>query len=199
MTEKELVLIVEDNDKNMKLARDLLQFAGLRTLEATSAEDGRRYRAVFANDAGTAATSAATLSVTPGVQPGPVGAPAPPAPGPPAASFAWFPAIPHPGEAVALISSATDAFSAITGFAWDLAGGGPFVPGGALLSTTFATPGRHLVRLRVSDANGLSSTVGETIPVTPRPPALMQPFPVVRLAGSYFAAGARLSLALRRP
>ena len=40
MTEKELVLIVEDNDKNMKLARDLLQFAGLRTLEATSAEDG---------------------------------------------------------------------------------------------------------------------------------------------------------------
>ena len=40
MTDKELVLIVEDNDKNMKLARDLLQFAGLRTLEATSAEDG---------------------------------------------------------------------------------------------------------------------------------------------------------------
>jgi two-component system cell cycle response regulator DivK len=36
----EVVLIVEDNDKNLKLARDLLQFAGLRTLEATSAEDG---------------------------------------------------------------------------------------------------------------------------------------------------------------
>jgi len=36
----DLVLIVEDNEKNMKLARDLLQYAGMRTLEATSAEDG---------------------------------------------------------------------------------------------------------------------------------------------------------------
>jgi two-component system cell cycle response regulator DivK len=40
MTGGEVVLIVEDNDKNLKLARDLLQFAGFRTLEATSAEDG---------------------------------------------------------------------------------------------------------------------------------------------------------------
>jgi two-component system cell cycle response regulator DivK len=36
----DVVLIVEDNDKNLKLARDILQFAGFRTLEATSAEDG---------------------------------------------------------------------------------------------------------------------------------------------------------------
>jgi two-component system, cell cycle response regulator DivK len=40
VTDSPLVLIVEDNDKNMKLARDLLQYAGLRTLEATTAEDG---------------------------------------------------------------------------------------------------------------------------------------------------------------
>jgi two-component system cell cycle response regulator DivK len=40
MTGGEVVLIVEDNDKNLKLARDLLQFAGFRTLEAMSAEDG---------------------------------------------------------------------------------------------------------------------------------------------------------------
>jgi len=40
VTESPLVLIVEDNDKNLKLARDLLQFAGLRTLEAMTAEDG---------------------------------------------------------------------------------------------------------------------------------------------------------------
>lgn len=32
----ELVLIVEDNEKNMKLARDLLQYKGFRTLEATT-------------------------------------------------------------------------------------------------------------------------------------------------------------------
>jgi two-component system cell cycle response regulator DivK len=36
----ELILIVEDNEKNMKLARDVLQFGGYRTLEATTAEDG---------------------------------------------------------------------------------------------------------------------------------------------------------------
>jgi two-component system cell cycle response regulator DivK len=36
----ELILIVEDNDKNLKLVRDLLQFKGYRTLEAETAEDG---------------------------------------------------------------------------------------------------------------------------------------------------------------
>ena len=36
------VLIVEDNDKNMKLFRDLLRHAGHVTLEATSGEDGVR-------------------------------------------------------------------------------------------------------------------------------------------------------------
>lgn len=36
------VLIVEDNDKNRKLVRDLLTFKGYLTLEATRAEDGIR-------------------------------------------------------------------------------------------------------------------------------------------------------------
>jgi two-component system cell cycle response regulator DivK len=35
-----VVLIVEDNPRNLKLVRDLLQHAGYRTLEATTAEDG---------------------------------------------------------------------------------------------------------------------------------------------------------------
>jgi two-component system cell cycle response regulator DivK len=33
------ILIVEDNEKNMKLVRDVLQVTGYRTLEATSGED----------------------------------------------------------------------------------------------------------------------------------------------------------------
>ena len=37
-----VVLIVEDNEKNMKLARDILQAKGFVTLEATSAEEGIR-------------------------------------------------------------------------------------------------------------------------------------------------------------
>lgn len=36
------VLIVEDNDKNMKLARDVLQAKGYATLEAVTGEDGVR-------------------------------------------------------------------------------------------------------------------------------------------------------------
>jgi two-component system cell cycle response regulator DivK len=35
----ELVLVVEDNQKNMKLFRDVLQATGYRTLEATTGED----------------------------------------------------------------------------------------------------------------------------------------------------------------
>jgi CheY-like chemotaxis protein len=36
----ELVLIVEDNDKNLKLMRDLLQLKGYQVLEAQTAEQG---------------------------------------------------------------------------------------------------------------------------------------------------------------
>jgi two-component system cell cycle response regulator DivK len=37
-----LVLIVEDNEKNLKLVRDVLQAKGFKTVEAESAEDGLR-------------------------------------------------------------------------------------------------------------------------------------------------------------
>ncbi|HTL76419.1 MAG TPA: response regulator [Casimicrobiaceae bacterium] len=36
------ILIVEDNDKNLKLARDVLQAKGYATIEATTGEDGVR-------------------------------------------------------------------------------------------------------------------------------------------------------------
>ena len=36
----EQILVVEDNDKNMKLFRDVLQAKGYRTLEAASGEEG---------------------------------------------------------------------------------------------------------------------------------------------------------------
>ena len=38
----ELVLIVDDNEKNLRLARDVLRFGGLRTLEAATAAEGVR-------------------------------------------------------------------------------------------------------------------------------------------------------------
>ena len=36
----ELILVIEDNEKNLKLVRDILQFNGFRTLEAATAERG---------------------------------------------------------------------------------------------------------------------------------------------------------------
>jgi len=36
----ELVLIVDDNEKNLRLARDVLRFAGFRTIEAASGSEG---------------------------------------------------------------------------------------------------------------------------------------------------------------
>jgi len=38
----ELILVVEDNEKNRKLVRDVLSHAGYRLLEAESGEDGVR-------------------------------------------------------------------------------------------------------------------------------------------------------------
>jgi two-component system cell cycle response regulator DivK len=40
VTKRPLVLIVEDNEKNLKLARDVLRAAGFRTLEASSGAQG---------------------------------------------------------------------------------------------------------------------------------------------------------------
>lgn len=36
----EVILIVEDHEKNLKLVRDILQFNGYQTVEATTAEEG---------------------------------------------------------------------------------------------------------------------------------------------------------------
>ena len=38
----ELILVVEDNEKNRKLVRDVLRFKGYRILEAETGEDGIR-------------------------------------------------------------------------------------------------------------------------------------------------------------
>ena len=38
----ELILIIEDNERNRRLARDVLQFKGYRTLESETAEEGIR-------------------------------------------------------------------------------------------------------------------------------------------------------------
>jgi hypothetical protein len=115
-------------------------------------------------------------------------------PSPPVASFKWFPSVPRTGQNVSLVSSSTDIASPITAFAWALTPNGPFGAGKPVLTTSFSTPGGHVVRLRVNDANGLSSVATETIEVTSDPLILMQPFPIVRIAGSQSSNGVHLSL-----
>lgn len=118
---------------------------------------------------------------------------APAAPSPPIASFTWVPANPTVGQSVSLASNSTGVSSPLSGFGWDF-GSGQFAAGGPLSSTSFATPGAHVVRLQVSDANGLSSIATHTIDVAAQALKLMQPFPIVRIAGSETASGARVKL-----
>jgi hypothetical protein len=119
---------------------------------------------------------------------------APSAPQPPVASFKWFPQSPMTGESVSLVSNSTDPASPITGFEWALSSTGAFSPGKPVLTTSFATPGAHVVRLRVTDAAGRSSIATQTVPVIARRRVLMQPFPIVRIAGSVTSRGAILRL-----
>jgi hypothetical protein len=146
--------------------------------------------------------SAPVLPVTPAsptspTTPTPTPTPTPPTTPtqtPPAAAFTWVPAKPMPGQSVALVSNSTDADSPITAFAWDLAGSGTFTAGGPVITTSFSTAGNHTVQLRVTDANGLTSVATQTIQVSAAPLVLMQPFPVVRIAGSESASGVKISL-----
>jgi len=129
------------------------------------------------------------------VTPPPVSTPAVvPPPTPPVASFTWFPPVPQTGEPVSLVSSSIDAASPITGIAWALTSSGPFQGGGAVLTTSFSTPGSHIVQLRVTNADGLSSVATETIDVVSPTASLMQPFPVVRIAGTETVSGVKLRL-----
>lgn len=120
--------------------------------------------------------------------------PAPASPSPPSASFTWVPAEPAVGQSVSFVSKSTDASSAITGYGWDFAGGGPFVGAGPVATTSFSTPGPHTVRLQVSDANGLSSVAAQTVQVAPQILTLMQPFPIVRIAGAETGYGVKIKL-----
>ena len=148
------------------------------------------------DDVGNAGHSApVTFTVTPPVVvPAVSSRPTSPPPPAPTASFQWFPAAPHVGEAIALVSTSTDPGSALNGFAWALSSSGGLIAGSSVLHTTFWTPGDHVVRLGVTDANGQSSVVTETVPVTVAAPAMLQPFPIVRIAGTDNAFGVRINL-----
>lgn len=112
----------------------------------------------------------------------------------PLASFVWFPTSPFISEPVSFASTSTDATSPITTWAWDLLGSGSFEQGESVVTTTFAAPGGHVVRLRVTAADGSSSEASETVVARVRPLAEMLPFPIVRVVGTQVSAGVDVRL-----
>jgi Big-like domain-containing protein/PKD domain-containing protein len=170
--------------------------AGWTSGTASPALSSGQYTAVAIQPSSLVGNSAGRSEpVTFTVTPPPVITPAvPPAPAPPTASFKWFPSVPVAGQPVLLMSSSTDAASQITETAWALTGSGPFQGGGAVFITSFSTPGDHVVRLRVTNAYGLSSISTATIEVASPKIPLMQPFPVVRIVGTEIGSGVKLRL-----
>ncbi len=119
---------------------------------------------------------------------------APPLPPPPTASFSWFPEVPRVGEPVTLVASWAAAGSPVISFAWELSAGEPFRPGNPTATTTFSAPGTHVVRLQVTDALGRTGVASKTITVRHEALTLMQPFPIVRIAGRETRSGVKLTL-----
>ena len=111
----------------------------------------------------------------------------------PVASFKWIPADPQTGEPVTFASNSTAGSSPVASYAWSPAGNDVFTRGESTLTTSFSTPGLHTVQLQVTDADGLSSTVAEKVTVAAAPVPLMQPFPVVHMAGSFSGSGAKVT------
>lgn len=129
----------------------------------------------------------------------------PPANRLPVAQFSVSDLKPEVGEQILLRSFSYDPDGSITALRWDLDGDGDFDENvtGATAFTTFQQAGPKMLRLQVEDSDGGLQTEKVNITVKERPasPALlMNPFPVIRLAGSVTAAGARVrTLEVRAP
>jgi PKD repeat protein len=126
----------------------------------------------------------------------------------PVASFRWSPTVPRANEPVAFSSTATDQDGNVVEQAWDLDGNGKFDNGGgATAIRSFSAPGTYPVGLRVVDNDGSSSVIFLPIAIAPGPSTavptivnqksglrLMNPFPIVRIAGRFTPGGARIKL-----
>jgi PKD repeat protein len=111
---------------------------------------------------------------------------------------------PEVGQQISLRSFSYDPDGSISAQRWDLDGDGDFDENvtGATAFTTFLRAGPKILRLRVEDSGGGFQTQTVNLTVTKRAasPLLIYPFPVIRLAGSVIARGARVrTLEVRAP
>ncbi|MDP9144182.1 MAG: PKD domain-containing protein [Actinomycetota bacterium] len=134
-----------------------------------------------------------------------------PANRPPVAQVRFSPTSPLPGEEVLFESLSYDADGTVERYEWDFDGDGSADANTVQAVHSFTTPGTKTVRLVVYDNLGRASTPATVtftvssppatrLAVAPAGPLLMYPFPVIRLAGSVTAAGARVrTLEVRAP
>ncbi len=139
-----------------------------------------------------------------------VGGPALPANRPPVAQVRFSPTSPLPGEEVLFESLSYDADGSVERYEWDFDGDGSADANRAQVAHSFTNPGTKTVRLVVFDNAGRASVPATVTFTVAAPlarlalgsarPLLMYPFPVVRLAGSVTARGARVrTLEVRAP
>jgi hypothetical protein len=111
-----------------------------------------------------------------------LGGAAPPAAPPglraPEPSFTVSPAAPVAGEAVTLTDTSGDPDGTVALRGWDLDGDGRYEEGGGATAVTrFATPGAHVVGIRVVDDDGDERELRRTLTVTAAPPPPPPPPP----------------------
>jgi PKD repeat protein len=139
--------------------------------------------------AGESASVSHDVAVTPPAS-GPAPDPTPPATPPPAtndppvAGFVVDPGLPIAGQPITFSSTAVDADGTIAAERWDLNGDGRFNDAsGPTVTWQFADPGPHIVRMRVQDNAGATSTYATTVIVDAPPSAAFTTAPAIVVAG----------------
>ncbi len=90
----------------------------------------------------------------------------------PTAAFGFSPQTPGSGDQITFTSTSTDPDGSIASYAWDTDNDGQFDNGSsASTQATFAKPGSHPVKLRVTDNNGATDTATVTVQVANRGPS----------------------------
>ena len=117
----------------------------------------------------------------------------------PVAQFSISDREPEVGQQISLRSFSYDPDGAVVSQRWDLDGDGDFDENatGRTAFTTFLRAGPRILRLRVEDSSGAFQTETVNITVKKRPastPLLLNPFPVIRFAGTVTARGARVRI-----
>jgi hypothetical protein len=108
----------------------------------------------------------------------------------PVAAFNHAPGAPLPGDDVVLTSFSADPDGPLVSQVWDLDNDGGFDDAqGSSASTSFASPGEHVVRLMVTDRDGASNVAARVVSVHAPVAQFLSPFPTVRVVGDVRASG----------